>query len=114
MTVSNDKSMYFASEIFSFIFLFGLFLGGGGVPEQLNPKWQDLSKSAFSMGAGGGGGGLVVSDQLNAKSQDVSKSAFSGRGQEGGGGWWWSRLTFLKYLSGSAQGILNQNFNHWS
>ena len=33
-----------------------IFQGGGGGPDQLNPKCQDLSKSAFS----GWGGGVVV------------------------------------------------------
>ena len=47
-----------------------------------------------------GEGALGVPDQLNPKCQDLSKSAW-------GGG---SRLTFLKYLSGGTQGILNQNF----
>ena len=34
----------------------------------------------------------------------------------GGGGvrGWWSRPTFLKYLSGGTQGILNTNFANWN
>ena len=69
------------------------FQGGGGGPDQLNPKCQDLPKSAF----GGEGAGLVVvqtnsiqsakicifrggcgPDQLNPKCQDLSKSTFGG------------------------------------
>ena len=66
--------------------------GGGGVgggPDQLNPKCQDLSKSAF--GGWGGpdqlnpkcqdlskSGGDRGPDQLNPKCQDLSKSAFEG------------------------------------
>ena len=46
-------------------------------------------------------------DQLNPKCQDLSKSAFLGG--RGGVGWWF-RPTFLKYLSGGTQGILNTNF----
>ena len=98
---------------------------GGGGPDQLNPKCQDLSKSAF-LGERERGGGP---DQLNPKCQDLSKSAFSVLGEGvvvqtdstqsakicpnlhgGGGGGGWFRLTFLKYLSGGTQGILNQKF----
>ena len=49
-------------------------LTGGGGPDQPNPKWQDLSKSA----SGGGKEGWGGPDQLNPKCQDLSKSAFSG------------------------------------
>ena len=35
--------------------------GGGGCPDQLNPKCQDLSKSAF-----GGGGGVVQTNSTQS------------------------------------------------
>ena len=59
------------------------FRGRGG-PDQLNPKCQDLSRSAFlGWGVGGcGGAGGGGPDQLNPKCQDLSKSAFSGGGGE--------------------------------
>ena len=107
---------------------------------QLNQKCQDLSKSAFSGGGSrstqpkdkvprsvqiciGKGGGP---DKLNPKSQicieeggavvvqtNSTQSAKSAWGGEGGRGWW-SRPTFLKYLSGGTQGILNTNFANWN
>ena len=76
-------------------------LTGGGGPDQPNPKWQDLSKSAWGGEEGWGG-----PDQLNPKCQDLSKFAFSG----GAGGGWCFRPTFLNYLSGGTQRMLNQKF----
>ena len=73
---------------------------GGSGPDQLKPKCHNLSKAGL-LWVGGWVG--VGPDQLNPKCQDLSKSAFWG----GGGGF---RLTFLKYLSGGTQGILNQKF----
>ena len=48
--------------------------GEGGGPDQLNPKWQDLSKSAFLRGRGWWS---RLPDQLKPKCQDLSISAFS-------------------------------------
>ena len=53
---------------------------------------------------GWGGGGRCISDQLKPK-VPRSVQIFTG---EGGGVY--SRPTFLKYLSGSTQGIFNQKF----
>ena len=67
------------------------FQGGWGGSDQLNPKCQNLSKSAFLRGEGmprsvqififRGGVGDGGPDQLNLKCQDLSKSAW-------GGGWY--------------------------
>ena len=78
---------------------------GGGVL-QTNSKCQDLPKFSFLEGEG------VLQTNSNSKCQDLPKYSFLwGWGGGGGGGsGLYSRLTFLKYLSGDTQGILNQNF----
>ena len=78
------------------------FRGGGGVdPDPLNPKCQDLSKSTW----GGGGGGCGSRPTQPKVPRSVQICIFGG-----GGRGWWFRPTFLKYLSGGTQGILNQKF----
>ena len=71
-----------------------------------NPR--DVQTCIF-WGVVGVGVGCVGLDQLNPKYQDLSKSAFFGEGVGEGGGSW-SRPTFLKYLSRGTQGILSTNF----
>ena len=57
--------------------------GGGGGPDQLNPKCQDVSKSACS---GGLGGGLVVVQNNSTQSVKICPNLHIGGGGGGGGG----------------------------
>ena len=105
-----------------------LHLGDGGGPDQLNPKCQDLSKSALEGGVvfetnstqsakicpnlhfwwwwwWWGGSGVQTHSTQSAK---ICPNLHLGEG--GGGRGWWFRPTFLKYLSGATQRILNQKF----
>ena len=76
--------------------------GRGGGPDQLNPKCQDLPKSAF------GEGGMIQTN--STQSGKICPNLHF----QGGGRGWWFKPTFLKYLSAHTQVFFNQIFKHSS
>ena len=80
--------------------------GGRVLQTNSNSKCQDLPEFSFG---GRDECGEGTSDQLKLKVPRSAQICILGGGGWGGVGGY-SRPTFLKYLSGGTQGILNQKF----